>query len=120
VGPAFSSRDRYRVVEAAQKNVDLFMAVLIEEGQTDFDNRSSYDFVLSGLTKKTGGQYETTLSAMGLDSSLRKLGAQVRSQYRLSYASLPEMKSRKIEVKVARPGVKVRVSPDPVLVPAVP
>ena len=120
VGPEFSSRDRYRAVEAAQKNADLFMAVLIEEGQTDFDNRSSYDFVLSGLTKKTGGLYETTLSVMGLDSSLRKLGAQVRSQYRLSYASLPEMKSRKIEVKVARPGVKVRVSPDPVLVPAVP
>jgi VWFA-related protein len=120
VGPEFSSRDRYRAVEAAQKNADLFMAVLIEEGQTDFDNRSSYDFVLSGLTKKTGGLYETTLSVMGLDSSLRKLGAQVRSQYRVSYASLPEMKSRKIEVKVARPGVKVRVSPDPVLVPAVP
>jgi VWFA-related protein len=119
VGPEFSSRDRYRVVEGAQKNADLFMAVLIEEGQTDLDNRSSYDFVLSGLTRKTGGLYESTLSAMGVDSALRKLGAQVRSQYRLSYASLPEMKSRKIEVKVARPGVKVRVSPDPVLVPAV-
>lgn len=118
VGPEFSSRDRYRVVEAAQKNADLFMAVLIEEGQTDFDNRSSYDFVLSGLTRKTGGLYESTLSPMGLDTALRRLGAQLRSQYRLSFATAPEMKSRKIEVKVARPGVKVRVSPDPLLVPA--
>jgi VWFA-related protein len=119
VGPEFSSRDRYRVVEAAQKNADLFMAVLIEEGKTDFDNRSSYDFVLSALTKKTGGLDESTLSAMGVDTALRKLSAQVRSQYRLSYATLPEMKSRKIEVKVARPGVKVRISPEPLLVPSV-
>jgi VWFA-related protein len=117
VGPEFSSRDRYRVVEAAQKNADLFMAVLIEEGKTDFDNRSSYDFVLSGLTKKTGGLYETTLSVMGVDTALKRLGAQVRSQYRLSYATVPEMKSRKVEVKVAHPGVKVRISSDPLIVP---
>jgi VWFA-related protein len=117
VGPEFSSRDRFRVVEEAQKNAELFMAVLIEEGRTDFDNRSGYDFVLSGLSKKSGGLYETTLSAMGLDSALRKLSAQIRSQYRLSYATVPELKSRKIEVKVARPGVKVRVSPQPLLVP---
>ena len=119
VGPEFSSRDRFRIVEEAQKNAELFMAVLVEEGRTDFDNRSSYDFVLSGLTKKSGGLYETTLSVMGLDSALRKLSAQVRSQYRLSYATVPEMKSRKIEVKVARPGVKVRISPEPLLVPGV-
>jgi VWFA-related protein len=119
VGPEFSSRDRFRVVDDAQKNADLFMALLIEEGRTDFDNRAGYDFVLSGLTRKSGGLYETTLSAMGVDSGLRKLGAQVRSQYRLSYATIPEMKSRKIEVKVARPGVKVRVSPEPLLVPGV-
>ncbi len=119
VGPEFSSRDRFRVVEEAQKNAELFMAVLIEEGRTDFDNRSSYDFVLSGLTRKSGGLYETTLSAMGVDSALRKLSAQIRSQYRLSYATVPELKSRKIEVKVARPGVKVRVSPQPLLVPGV-
>ncbi len=50
---------------------------------------------------------------MGLDAALRRLNAQLRAQYRLSYATLPELKNRKIEVKVARPGVKVRVGPEP-------
>jgi len=117
VGVEFSSRDRYRVVEDAQNNADLFMAVQIEEGRTDFDNRAGYDYALSGLTRKSGGLYETILSAMGVDSALRKLSAQIRSQYRLSYATVPDMKGRKVEVKVARPGVKVRISPEPLLVP---
>jgi len=113
VGVEFSSRDRFRVVEEAQKNAGLFAAVQIEEGVTDFENRGSYDYVLSELTRKTGGLHETTLSFMGMDAALRKLNGQLRAQYRLTYATLPELKSRKIEVKVARPGVKVRVGPEP-------
>jgi len=109
----FSSRDRFRVVEEAQKNAGLFAAVQIEEGVTDFENRGSYDYVLSELTRKTGGLHETTLSFMGMDAALRKLNGQLRAQYRLTYATLPELKNRKIEVKVARPGVKVRVGPEP-------
>jgi VWFA-related protein len=112
VGVEFSSRDRYQVVAEAQKNASFFGAVLIEEGVTDFENRGNYDYVLGDLTKKTGGLFETTLSFMGADSALRKLTAQLRGQYRLSYATLPELKNRKIEVKVARPGVKVRVGPE--------
>ncbi len=113
VGVEFSSRDRFRVVAEAQKNAGLFAAVQIEEGVTDFENRGNYDYALGELTKKTGGLHETTLSIMGLDAALRRLNAQLRAQYRLSYATLPELKNRKIEVKVARPGVKVRVCPEP-------
>jgi VWFA-related protein len=113
VGVEFSSRDRFRVVAEAQKNASFFAAVQIEEGKTDFENRGNYDYVLGDLTKRTGGLHETTLSFMGLDAALRKLTAQLRGQYRLSYATLPELKNRKIEVKVARPGVKVRVGPEP-------
>jgi VWFA-related protein len=113
VGVEFSSRDRYRVVEEAQKNAELFLAVQVEEGESSFEERSSYNHVLGELTKKTGGLHETTLSSMGVDSALRKLSAQLRSRYRLSYATVPQLKSRKIELKVARPGVKVRVGPEP-------
>jgi VWFA-related protein len=113
VGTEFSSRDRYRVVEEAQKNTDLFLAVQVEEGESSFEERSSYNHVLSELAKKTGGLQETTLSSMGVDSALKKLSAQLRSRYRLSYATVPELKSRKIELKVARPGVKVRVGAEP-------
>ena len=113
-GPEFSSRDRYQVAERAGKNADLFLAVFIEEGSTSFQNRTSYDYVLSSLTGSTGGLYETTLSPMGVDSALRKLSAHLRGQYRLSYATVPELEKRKIEVKVARPGVRVRVGPQPI------
>ena len=113
VGVEFSSRDRYRVAQEARKNAGLFMAVRIEEGVTDFENRSGYDYVFDDLTKRTGGLYESTLSVMGVDAALRKLSAHLRAQYRLSYATVPDLRNRKIEVKVARPGVKVRVGPEP-------
>ena len=74
--------------------------------------KGNYDYVLGELTKKTGGPFETTLSFMGVDAALRKITAQLRGQYRLSYATLPELKNRKIEVKVARPGVKARIGPE--------
>jgi len=113
VGVEFSSRDRYRVAQEARKNAGLFMAVRIDEGVTDFENRSGYDYVFDDLTKRTGGLYESTLSVMGVDAALRKLSAHLRAQYRLSYATVPDLRNRKIEVKVARPGVKVRVGPEP-------
>jgi VWFA-related protein len=115
MGPEFSSRDRFRAIEDAQKNADVFLAVQLEEGRADYETRANYDHVLAGLPQKTGGLHERTLSPMGLDSALRKVSAYLRSSYRLSYATVPDLKNRKIEVKVARPGVKVRVSPEAVV-----
>jgi hypothetical protein len=84
--------------------------VVIEEGATTLENRTNYDFVLEGLAKRSGGVHETTLSAMGLSRELDRLLALLRGQYRLTYATVPELKERKLEVKVARPGAKVRVA----------
>jgi hypothetical protein len=44
---------------------------------------------------------------MGLDSALKKLSAHLASAYRLRYATLPELKKRKLELRVARPGTRV-------------
>jgi hypothetical protein len=47
---------------------------------------------------------------MGVEPGLRKLAADFAGQYRLRYATLPELKERKLEIQVARPGARVRVA----------
>jgi VWFA-related protein len=111
LGIEFSSRDRYQVPEAAAKNVDLFLGLEIAEGDAGSENRILYEYAFGELAKRTGGMSELTLSSLGADQALRKLSAFLRAQYRLSYATLTGLKNRKIEVKVARPGVKVKVGP---------
>lgn len=111
IGIEFSSRSRYQVVEDVEKNVEHLLALQISEGDVGVDNRSLYEYVFGELAKKTGGMHEVVLSSLAIDSSMKKITAFLRGQYRLSYATLPGLKSRKLEVKVARPGVKVRLGP---------
>ncbi len=111
IGIEFSSRSRYQVVEDVQKNVEHVLALQINEGDVGADNRSLYEYVFNELAQKTGGLHETVLSSLAIDSALKKMTAFLRGQYRLSYATLPGLKSRKLEVKIARPGVKVRLGP---------
>ncbi len=113
VGPEFSSTYRERVVEKAPSPDTTFLSVLLEEGTTDTENRSNYDFVLDGLARKSGGLHATTLSPMGLGKELQGLLASLKGQYRLTYATLPDLKQRKLEVKLARPGAKVRLQAPP-------
>jgi hypothetical protein len=44
---------------------------------------------------------------MAVGRSLDKIAGALGSQYRITYGTLPDLKDRKIEVKVARPGLKV-------------
>ena len=50
---------------------------------------------------------------MGLDRELKGLLACLTSQYRLTYATPPELKQRKLEVTLAHPGTKVRIQSPP-------
>ena len=50
-----------------------------------------------------------TLSYMAADSGLRKFSSYLSAGYRLSYATVPEIDKRKLEVSVARPGTEVRL-----------
>jgi hypothetical protein len=70
---------------------------------------ADYDYVLSSLAKDSGGRQESTLSAMGVGSTLARLGADLRGQYRLSYLGLPGVDDPKVKVTVAREGAQVRV-----------
>jgi hypothetical protein len=106
-GPEFSYRDKYRSAEEGEKNTELFLAVQVETGGDDFETRMNLSYVLDRVARATGGRYEVILSAMGTDEALRKLSAHLRSGYRLSYATVTDLKRRKLDLSVARPGTKV-------------
>lgn len=118
MGVEFSNRDRYQAVERAQAALDQFSAVLFEErgaGDPDADPRAdserrlNYEHVFSRLADVTGGMLERRLSALAVGGALQGIAQDLRSQYRVRYATLPEVKGRKIEVRVSRPDVTVRV-----------
>jgi len=118
-GLGFSNHDKRDVVERALKGAPVVMAVNFQEGVNAGDpalgesddmgrvSRADYDFVLGSLASRSGGLLERPLSAMGVDKALDKVAAALAGQYRITYGTLPDLKDRKVEVKVARPGVKV-------------
>jgi VWFA-related protein len=109
-GIEFSNYDRRAVVDHGLKGGAVFYAVHFEDVRGDSEARQNYDYTLTTLAERSGGVHETTLSAMGLAGVLKGFAAQLAAQYRLAYATLPEAKSGKLQVSVARPGVKVRVA----------
>jgi len=112
-GIEFSNRPRERVVDEARGGGTRFMAVQFEEAAGPLESRQNYDYVFSELARKTGGLREIVLSSMGIESALKKVASDLTAQYRLRYATLPELKERKLEVQVARPGARVRVVETP-------
>jgi VWFA-related protein len=109
-GLELSYRDKYRSADEAAKGAEIFLAAQIDEGGSDtadFEMRQNLSYVLDRLAKTTGGVYEVVLSVMGADTALRKLSPVLRSGYRLSYATVPDLKKRQLAFSVARPGTKV-------------
>ena len=99
-----------QVVDLAAKNADSFSSVAYDENRVNFEDRQSYDYVLSGLADRTGGRYETVLTPMAVEGALQMLLGDLKSQYRLTYVPGADIKEkdRKLEVKIARPGTKTR------------
>ena len=109
LGPEFSYRDKQRAAEEAESRADLFLSVQVEAGEGDFDTRTRLSYALERLATASGGRADQVLSYMALDSTLKKLSTYLSSGYRLRYATVPELKKRKLELRVARPGTKVVV-----------
>ncbi len=108
MGPEFSYLDKYRSADVAEKNAELFLSVQVESGEgADFEMRSNVGYVMDRLAQATGGRFDTILSPMGLDGALRKLTANLRSAYRLLYATVPDLKKRDLDLRVARKDTKV-------------
>ena len=109
LGPEFSYRDKQRAAEEAEGRADLFLSVQVDAGEGDFDTRTRLSYALERLATASGGRADQVLSYMALDSALKKLSTYVTSAFRLRYATVPELKKRKLELRVARPGTKVVV-----------
>jgi VWFA-related protein len=109
LGPEFSYRDKQRAAEEAEGRAELFLSVQVDAGVDDFETRTRLSYTLDRLAGATGGRADQVLSYMGLDSALRKLSTYIASGYRLRYATVPDLKKRKLELRVARPGTKVVV-----------
>jgi hypothetical protein len=110
-GPEFSSRDRKQVIEdTLATGLEVVSSVLIDEGAgADRDMRLDYEQTLVELSGKTGGLHERLLTSLAVVNALAKIAKDLGTRYRIGYATVPEIKERKIELKVARPGVRVRV-----------
>ncbi|HXK08853.1 MAG TPA: VWA domain-containing protein [Vicinamibacteria bacterium] len=106
-GPELSYRDKYRSAEEGERNAELFLSVQVDAGGDDFETRSNLSYVLDRLARATGGRYDILLSPMGTDGALRRLSTHLRSGYRLRYATVADLKKRKLDLSVARPGTKV-------------
>jgi len=107
LGPEFSYSDKQRVADEAEARADLFLSVQVDVGGFDFETRTRLSYALERLATASGGRADQVLSYMALDSALKKLSAHLASGYRLRYATLPELKKRKLELSVARPGTRV-------------
>ena len=117
VGIGFTNWERRQVVEKARSGTATFMVVQFEEtgeptqAAGEQVTRLDYDYVFDNVTRRTGGLREISMSAMGVPRSLERIAQALKAPYRLSYTTVPDLKERKLEVKVARPGVKVRTGP---------
>jgi VWFA-related protein len=117
IGAGFTNYSKEQVVDIVRPSGATVLAAEIEEsgaaatrGQGEV-SRTDYDYTLANLAEGTGGRRDVLLSAMGAGRTLDSFAGELGSQYRLTYESVPGLKDkdRKVEVKVARPGAKVRI-----------
>ena len=107
MGPEFSSVDKFRAADVAKDNAELFLSVQVEAAEgTDREMLTDVSYVMDRLAHASGGRFDTILSPMGLDGALRKVSAHLRSAYRLLYATVPDLKKRDLDLRVARKDTK--------------
>lgn len=68
-----------------------------------------HERILSGLAQGTGGRFEPVPAVLGVGRILESLAAELGGQYRLRYAPADTKGPRRIEVRLARSGVRWRV-----------
>ena len=105
----FSSRDRFSIVEECERRADLFLFFSFDEGRADFEDRTDYDYVMTHLAeRRPGGRLERAITAMAAPKTVAAFAADLRPSLRVSYETPPDLKERKIDVQVSRPGLRVR------------
>jgi len=108
-GPELSYLDQWRSADVGEANADLFLLLQVEVGGGGFAGRAKLGYTFDRLARASGGEYDVVLSYLGANAGLNKLSPYLRAGYRLAYATVPDLKKRKIEVTVAQPGTEVRL-----------
>jgi len=116
-GVGFANYSKEQVVDLVKPSGATVLAAEIEESDAAATrsagevSRTDYDYVLGRLAELTGGRREVLLSSMGTASTLESFAGELAGQYRLTFDTTAGArdKSPKVEVKVARPGARVRV-----------
>jgi hypothetical protein len=71
-----------------------------------------HERILSGLAQGSGGRFESVPAVLGVGRILESLAAELGGQYRLRYAATEAKGARRIEVRLARSGLRWRVAID--------
>lgn len=73
---------------------------------------ADHERVLTGLARATGGRFESMPTVLGVPRLLASLGAELAGQYRLRYSGSDTKGPRQVDVRLARTGVRWRVTVD--------
>lgn len=73
---------------------------------------SDHERILSELAQVTGGRFERMPAALGAGTAFGPMAAELGGQYRIRYKPGAGQGPMRVEVRVARPGVRWRVSLD--------
>jgi hypothetical protein len=114
-GIEFSNQSYDLVIETLKKGGVSFYALVLTEGaQADVrsDEVRNRNVVLDSGTRDTGGHRETLISFMALAGGLKKLGTELTSLYKVTYAS-PErlIPAEKIAIEAKRKELTARGVP---------
>jgi hypothetical protein len=71
-----------------------------------------HERILSGLARGSGGRFESVPAVLGVGRILESLAAELEGQYRVRYAATETKGARRVEVRLARSGVRWRVAID--------
>jgi hypothetical protein len=100
----FSEEDRQKALDAAARATPLVLVV-------QFMGGGDYASALDSIVKWSGGRYEQIGSVSGVGKTLQKLAPELDAPWLVVYDTPSAAEARKVEVKVARKGTKVRVRP---------
>lgn len=109
-GPEFSERYHEQVLDELRPSATLQSFVLTRGGGVPRDDgRRQRELTLAEGAEDTGGRREHLLTSMALGDRLRDLAIELKNQYRIDYARPASLiPPERIDVDVARPGLKVR------------
>ena len=83
-----------------------------DAGSLTMVGSSDHERMLASLARATGGRFESVPAAQGVGAVLRAFAGELAGQYRLRYLSLPTKEGRRVEVRIARTGVRWHVAVD--------